>query len=125
MTHGFNEIRLREESEGKIVTLVFKGKLEKEDYKRFVPQLEKIMESEDKIRMLVELKEFKGWTAGALWEDTKFGTQHFNDIERLAIVGDKKWEKAMAAFIKPFTSAIVRYFDIDDMKQAEKWIREI
>lgn len=124
MTYGFHEIRLREEPDGKIVTLVFKGKLDKDDYKRFVPQLEKIMESEDKIRMLIELQDFKGWTAGALWEDTKFGVRHFTDIERMAIVGDKKWEKTMAAFIKPFTAATVRYFDVADREQAESWIRE-
>ena len=124
MTYGFHEIRLREEPDGKIVTLVFKGKLDKDDYKRFVPQLEKIMESEDNIRMLIELQDFKGWTAGALWEDTKFGVRHFTDIERMAIVGDKKWEKTMAAFIKPFTAATVRYFDVADREQAESWIRE-
>ena len=124
MVQGFDEITLSEEPVGKIVTLVFKGKLEKDDYKRFVPQLEKIMESEDKIRILVELKDFKGWTAGALWEDTKFGVVHFNDIDRLAIVGDKKWENTMATFVKPFTAAIVRYFDTDNIEEAERWIRE-
>ena len=82
------------------------------------------MESEDNIRMLIELQDFKGWTAGALWEDTKFGVRHFTDIERMAIVGDKKWEKTMAAFIKPFTAATVRYFDVADREQAESWIRE-
>jgi len=28
---------------------------------------------------------FKGWTAGALWEDTKFAAKHFNDIDRIAV----------------------------------------
>lgn len=125
MTLGFSEIRLEEEPVGKIVTLVFKDKLGKEDYEQFVPQLEKIMESESKIRLLIELRDFKGWrTAEALWEDAKFGAFHFNDIERLAIVGEKKWEETMAAFIKPFTTARVRYFDMADIRAAEKWIRE-
>ncbi|SFI52823.1 hypothetical protein SAMN05428978_10159 [Nitrosomonas sp. Nm34] len=44
--------------------------------------------------MLVELVHFHGSTAGAAWEDTKFAVRQFNDIERLAIVGDKAWEKA-------------------------------
>ena len=62
--------------------------------------------------MLIELRDFRGWTVGALWEDTKFGLFHFNDIERLAIVGDQQWEKTMAAFIKPFTAATIKYFDL-------------
>lgn len=53
-----------------------------------------------------------------------FGALHFNDIERLAIVGDKKWENAMALFVKPFTTAKVRYFNVSERDRAEQWIRE-
>lgn len=123
MTLGFNEIRLEETSVGKIVTLIFKDRLEKEDYEALVPQLEKIMESNNKIRILIELIDFKGWTAGALWEDTKFSATHFNDIERLAVVGDKGWEKTITTFIKPFTGASVRYFDVSEKDEAQQWIR--
>ena len=35
---------------------------------------------------------FQGWDAGAAWEDLKFDLKHFGDIERLAMVGDKKWQ---------------------------------
>ena len=34
-----------------------------------------------------------GWDAGALWEDIKFDIKHFADIERLAMVGEKKWHR--------------------------------
>jgi hypothetical protein len=43
-----------------------------------------------------------------LWEDIKFSVKHFADIERLAMVGDKKWQRGMAAFCKPFTKATIR-----------------
>ncbi len=124
MTIGFHEIRLDEEAAGKIVTLTFKGKLSKEDYERFVPQVEGLIKPGEKIRLLVELRDFQGWTMGALWEDTKFAAKHFNDIERLAIVGDKQWEKGIALFAKPFTTATVRYFDVNQMDEAQKWLRE-
>ena len=124
MTIGFHEIKLDEEAAGKIVTLTFKGKLSKDDYELFVPQLEGLMKPTEKIRLLVELRDFQGWTVGALWEDTKFAAKHFNDIVRLAIVGDKQWEKGIALFAKPFTAASVRYFDVNQMDEAQKWLRE-
>ena len=123
MTTGFNEIEL-EENGFLIVTLVFKGKLEKEDYELFVPQIEGLMKEKKAIRILVELKDFHGWTVGALWEDTKFGAKHFNDIDRLAVVGDRKWEKTMTAFMKPFTAANVRYFDAMEKADAMAWLKE-
>jgi hypothetical protein len=57
------------------------------------------------------MHDFHGWDAGALWEDAKFDLKHFADIERLAFVGEKKWEKGMAQFCRPFTKATIRYFD--------------
>ena len=67
---------------------------------------------------------FEGWTLGAVWEDLKFGCKHFNHIERIAIVGDRKWEKAMAIVCKPFTRAKVRYFEMTDLESASSWIVE-
>jgi len=123
MTSGFNEIQL-EENGIKIVILTFREKLTKEDYELFVPQLEGLMDQEETIRILVEFQEFHGWTLGALWEDTKFGTKHFNDIDRLAVVGDRQWEKLLAAFIKPFTTATVRYFDSLEKDAAKQWLKK-
>nr|WP_321397330.1 STAS/SEC14 domain-containing protein [uncultured Desulfobacter sp.] len=124
MTFAFDEIQLIEVPAGTIVRLVFKDTLKKEDYEQFVPMVEKIMESRDKIRMLIVLRDFKGWSVGAMWEDTKFGLSHFTDIDRLAIVGDKQWEKTMAVFIKPFTTATVKYFDLKELDAANVWISE-
>jgi len=50
--------------------------------------------------------------------------RHFNSIERLAIVGESAWEKGMAVFCKPFTTAKVKYFDHSQRQQAETWLEE-
>jgi len=96
------------------------GKLTAKDYESFVPQIEALIKK-GKIRMLVELVDFHGWSAGALWKDTKFAARHFNDIDRIAIVGNKKWEKGMAVFCKPFTRALIRYFDSIEIENAKNW----
>ena len=66
---------------------------------------------------------FHGWEAGALWEDIKFDMKHYRDIERLALVGESKWEKGMSVFCKPFTTAKIRYFDSKDIDEACEWIK--
>lgn len=124
MPIGFDEIQLDETPAGKVVTLKFREKLDGKDFEAFVPRIEGLMRDGSKIRLLVELQDFSGWTAGALWEDTKFATRHFNDIEKLAVVGDAKWETGVALFVKPFTNADVRYFDTEHRDQARQWVRE-
>ena len=117
-------VELHEEAEGKILVVNLGGQLTKEDYAQFTPAVEQAIKSSGKLRMLVKLHNFHGWTLGAVWEDIKFDIHHFADIERLALVGDKKWEAGMAVFCKPFTRAAIRYFDISKTEEAAEWIHE-
>ncbi|MBN2292852.1 MAG: STAS/SEC14 domain-containing protein [Pirellulales bacterium] len=112
------------EADGRVIHVHANGKLTKQDYQHFVPEFEKSIEQNGKIRVLFEMEDFHGWQAGALWEDLKFDLKHFKDIERVAMVGDRAWEKGMSIFCKPFTTAKVRYFDQRDSNQAQEWINE-
>ena len=115
-------VELKELNSGKVLELHLTGRLAKEDYETFVPEVERLVEQHGKIRMLVEMHDFRGWTTGALWEDTKFAVQYFSDIERLAVVGETKWQEDMATFCKPFTAATVRYFDQTKAVEARAWL---
>ena len=117
-------VEFHETDEGKVLTIKAVGKLSKEDYEAFVPKVENLIKRFGKIRILFEMKDFHGWDVGALWQDLKFDIKHFKDIERLALVGDKKWEKGMSIFCKPFTTAKVKYFDVKEAETARDWVTE-
>lgn len=107
---------------GPVLEVRLSGKLTKEAYQTLVPAVDKQIQEQGKLRILLILSDFHGWTMGALWEDTKFDLKHWRDIERLAIVGEKKWEEGMAVFCKPFTTATVKYFDHTDIDAAREWV---
>jgi hypothetical protein len=114
-------IELKEENGGKVLDVRVSGKLVKDDYEHFVPAVERLIQQHGKIRVLLEMTDFHGWDAKALWEDLKFDLKHFSDIERVAMVGDKRWQKGMAVFCRPFTTAKVRYFDHSQLSEARQW----
>jgi len=120
----FESVYVEEQFGGRVVKVIAAGKLTRNSYRSFTPELDSQVKKHGKIRLLFEMIEFDGWTMGAVWDDLKFGCKHFNHIERIAIVGDRKWEKAMATVCKPFTRAKVRYFDISEIDEAENWISE-
>jgi hypothetical protein len=100
------------------------GKLHDEDYKKFVPLVDDAIAKSGKVRVLAQFHDFHGWDLHALWDDIKFSTTHCTKIERIALVGDKAWEKWMAAVCKPFTMAKIRYFDAAQMDAAKAWLAE-
>jgi hypothetical protein len=93
---AMSAVTLNETNGGKVLELQLTGKVTKEDYEQFVPAVERLVKEHGRIRILVEMRDFHGWTAGALWQDVKFDAKHFSDIERLTIVGETKWQHGMA-----------------------------
>src|SRR5262245_3433818 len=100
------------------------GKLADEDYKQFVPLVDDAIAKAGKVRILAQFHDFHGWDLKALWDDIKFSTTHCTKIERIALVGDKTWEKWMAMVCKPFTMAKVKYFDVSEIDAAKAWLGE-
>lgn len=117
-------IELKEERRGNILVIRVSGTLVKADYKHFVAEFERFLGQHGKLRVLFDMVDFHGWEPGAAWEDIKFDVKHFADIERLAMVGEKKWEHGLAILWKPFTEATTRYFDRTQAAEAKKWLGE-
>jgi hypothetical protein len=115
-------IKLVETNDGQVLEVQVTDKLAHEDYQHFVPEFERLVNKHGKIRVLFEMSRFHGWETKALWDDIRFDLKHFNDIERLAMVGEKKWQKWLAAFCVPFTTAAIRYFDHDQTDAARAWL---
>jgi hypothetical protein len=106
--------------------LAFKmsGKLHDEDYKTFVPMIDAAVAKQGKVRLLAQFHDFHGWDMHALWDDIKFASTHCTAIERIALVGEKAWEKWMARVCKPFTMAKIKYFDVTELDDAQAWLAE-
>lgn len=117
-------LTIHEKKSGKVLEVTVSEKLTKEDYQKFVPQVEKDIQENGKIRILFHMHDFHGWNMSAVWEDIKFDLKHFSDIERLALVGDKKWQEGMAAFCVPFTTAKIHFFPTDKIDEARQWLQE-
>ena len=115
-------IQILDKTKDKVLGFKMSGKLHDEDYKHFVPTVEAAVKQHGRVRLLAQFENFHGWDAHALWDDIKFSTQHCGDVERIALVGEKAWEKWMAQVCKPFTLAQVRYFDHAESDAAWNWL---
>ncbi len=115
--------QLQTETPG-VLAFRLSGKLHDEDYKRFVPLVDAAAGQAGKVRLLAQFHDFHGWDLHALWDDIKFSTTHCRAIERIALVGEKRWEAWMAKVCKPFTAAKIRYFDAAEIDAARAWLAE-
>lgn len=108
----------------KVLAFKMSGKLHDEDYKTFVPLVDAAVSKEGKVRLLAQFHNFQGWDTHAMWDDIKFATTHCRVIERIAMVGEARWEAWMAKVCRPFTMASIRYFDASKIDEAWAWLNE-
>ncbi|MGE3808990.1 MAG: STAS/SEC14 domain-containing protein [Gemmataceae bacterium] len=112
------------QSEGKVYGVKVSETITHEDYQGFIPQLEELIAKYGKIRVVYEMEAVLGFTPKAAWDDIKFDWKHSKDIERCAVVGDKKWEKWMTNISKPFFPGEIKYFPLEDAAKAWAWVKE-
>jgi hypothetical protein len=115
---------LHQELGGQVLTVRICGKITRDDYRRLAPAFEKAIQEHGKVRVLFEMDDVRRWTAAYLWAKITLDFKQFNDIERVALVGDKALEEGMRFFCKPFASAEARYFQRDERRRAWDWIVE-
>ena len=117
-------IQFHAENDGKILVTQATGKVSKTDYKPYVAEMERLLKKLGKLRVLVDITDFHGLAGDAISEDFKLYANHINDLERIAVVGDKRWEQVVTNLGKPFMQATMRYFDLADADKAREWVTE-
>ena len=110
------------ESKGKTIYTIAEGKLDEEDYKELIPFLERKVDFNNNINWYFEMKNFKGWSPKAIWEDLRLDVECDGQLNKIAMVGNKKWENWVSKLMKPFSYAKIKYFDIEEKRKAQQWI---
>lgn len=104
------------------LSVTVSGRLHRDDYARLVPEFEAFARKHERISILFVMRGFHGWDLGASWDDLKLWTHHFGDFRRLALVGEHGWQHAMSGFCRVLTAAPLRYFDMAQLDEAQKWV---
>jgi len=115
-------VEVLEEGSGRIAHVRMSGRLSKEDYQRYLSELERLIRQHGKIRVLAEIDDYRGLEMGAWWEDTRFALHHARDIERVAVVGGPQWWEAMGKFASALGVIQVRRFEQGQEAEARQWI---
>ncbi len=107
-----------------VVGVRAKGEVTGDDYEQvLIPAIEQLLETRSKIRLLYVLgDEFSGYSAAAMWDDTKVGLAHPFSWERVAVVTDHDGFRRLVRGFGFLIPGEVRVFDVAEFNAAEAWI---
>ena len=112
------------ESHNNILGYRIAGKLQETDYDTLAMGMDEALQSADRVNLLLHLDDIEGIKRGALMDDWKFGRKYHEKTDRLAVVGDKKWEKWITKLSSPFYAQETKFFQSDKIPLAWQWLND-
>lgn len=101
-------------SSGSVLGFRVSGDVTKDDYGVLTPAVESAVADGGSVSLLLDLTEFHWEKVSAWGSDMRFGHEYHEKIDKMAIVGNKKWEELLAKICSPFYAKEARYFENDD-----------
>lgn len=110
---------------GGILTARVTGKLTQPELASLQKSAAEAIRRHGKVRILVIAETFHGWEKGGNWEDDSFQSENDPHIEKMAIVGDSKWEDLAVIFVaKGLRSFPIEFFSTADLSKARAWLAQ-
>ena len=113
------------DNSGTTLTVRISGLLKQPDLAALQKAVGDILEKQGKTRLLILTEAFEGWQRGGAWGDVSFSAEHDKHIEKMAIVGDRKWEDFALMFAsKGLRRFPIEYFPSAEIARARRWLAE-
>jgi len=102
------------------------GLITADDYEEvLIPVIEAKIDAVKKVKLLYWCGEdFEGFSAGAMWDDARFGLAHLGSFAKVAVVTDMDWLRKSVKFFAPLIPAPVQLFANAQIEDAKRWICE-
>jgi len=108
---------------GNLLTLSVSGTLTQPELSSMQTAVAAIFGAEGQWRVLVLTDNFHGWERGGSWDDFSFQSEHDAHIERMALVGERKWEELALLFTaKGLRKFPIQYFTPAQVAEARAWL---
>jgi len=117
-------IRIMSELPPRVLGFEACGKVTAQDYETILmPEVNRAVAEGQQLRLLYYLgPEFKGFSVGAMLEDTRLGIGHIKQWEKIAIVSDLEWVRHSASLFGGLIASSIRVFPNAELDTACAWV---
>ena len=106
-----------------VVGVHISGTLTREDYGSvFVPAVERVLDGQKKVSVLTVFDDDVDLSAGAVLEDTYFGTRHLFAWGRMAMVSNSDFMRRATRLMFPLLPFKARLFPSEELEAAKAWV---
>ena len=102
-----------------LVRITLKGRMAPADHAALLYFITKAIERLGRVRLLVVLDGFEGWSGGEEWTDDALRLADDAPVVKAAVVGEARWKDEVFAFVsRPFRKIPIEYFGSEAVARA-------
>lgn len=105
-----------------IISLRADGEISKNDYKELEPIVDSMVEHYGDIKVLLDVKDLDKIKFDAFFEDFKMAVKHYNDFQKIAILGANDVEKHVFRMTRYLIPSKVQTFPSQEFAEAVTWL---
>ena len=114
-----------EEHDNRLCVLRVSGELKKSELDAAQSEFVQKIAGAGTVKLLVLQENFTGWERGEAWGDTDFFFSHRDDFEKIAVVGNPRWEAQVLAFTGAgLRKGPAKFFSETEESEARAWLAE-
>jgi len=99
------------------------GILKKSEYDTVLRAETKKWDRQTRVKLLVLAEDFQGWEQNEEWGDISIFLTYGDQVDKIAIVGDPKWETDLVMFAAGgLRRAPVQFFPSKELASAREWL---
>jgi hypothetical protein len=119
-------LKLLEDLPGNVVGFEAVGKIEADDYRNVLdPAIEAAIQAHGSVRLLYVLgTQYDGYSAGAMWQDTKLGLSDRKSFDRIAIVSDHEHLIGAVQHFGWMFPGELKTYSLAQLDEARAWLSE-
>ena len=110
---------------GRVVAIKFTSEITEDEHRSIDRLLKAAIARWGRIRILLTVKHYPSLSsAEALYEDLRMFKFHSENIERMAVVGDRPWKSTWVGLFGLFSRMQTDYFELERIEDAWQWVNE-
>ncbi len=110
------------DKDSQVITVAIAGEFTLEDFRQFEDEALYQAHLSGKVDILLDLRDMLSYTLDVAWEELAFVREHGNEIRRVAVVTDNKWQAWSVWVSNLMTEAEVMVFS--DYNEANEWVTD-
>lgn len=119
-------IEVMQDLPGGVLGFIARDRVTSAEYRAIkTPRIEAVFANRPKLRVLWLMgSDFRGFEFGAAWQDLMLGLRHWRGWERIALVTDTGWLRALAPTAGVVLPCEFRLFHLSALEEGRRWISE-